>query len=221
LIENAEIFGREVMIELQPEYAEQFAALMRFLLVTPELRPSVRGSGEIGSKEHILQLAARYAQARSPKRPKPPSTVPDPLVSFILNIYFSVGSSRLEDAKREHQWAMAAENMVGDLLERYLASILEPEGWVWCSGSVVKAVDFVKFREDDFWAALQVKNRDNSENSSSSAIRNGTQIEKWFRTFSKTGKTNWEAFPDEEFCDRLSEQNFYAFVKEYLTRLQD
>jgi SinI restriction endonuclease len=220
LIENAEDVGRAAICELRPEYEKQFVALMQFLLVTPELRPSARGKLEIGSEEHIYRLAAAYVQARTPNEPKPPSTVPDPLVSFILNVYFSVDEARLEVAKREHQWAMAAENMVGDLLERYLASILEPEGWVWCAGSVIKAVDFVKPQVGGDWVALQVKNRDNSENSSSSAIRNGTKIKTWVRTRARTGKTNWGAFPDAEFRDRLSEQGFHDFVKAYLADLK-
>lgn len=220
MIKHAEEVGRTAMFELHPEYEKQFATLMRFLLATPELRSAARGKFTIGGEEHIYRLAVTYVQARTPNTPKPPSTVPDPLVSFILNVYFSVDEGRLEDAKREHQWAMAAENMVGDLLERYIASILEPEGWVWCAGSVVKAVDFVKPLERGDWVALQVKNRDNSENSSSSAIRNGTKIEKWFRTFSQTGKTNWGAFPDAEFRDQLSEQSFHDFVKAYLADLK-
>jgi hypothetical protein len=96
---------------------------------------------------------------------------------------------------------MGAENLVGDLLERYLASVLEPHGWIWCSGAMVKAVDFIlpPSTSGGAWRMLQVKNRDNSENSSSSAIRAGTEIEKWHRTFSK-----------------LSEENFERFVRTYL-----
>ena len=67
------------------------------------------------------------------------------------------------------------------------------------------------------WEAVQVKNRDNTENSSSSAIRHGTTIEKWFRTYSKPSKkratnTNWENFPEEEFRDQLSEEGFLQFI---------
>jgi hypothetical protein len=66
---------------------------------------------------------------------------------------------------------------------------------------------------------LQVKNRDNSENSSSSAIRNGTNIEKWHRTFSKRVGSNWAAFPDDETRDKLSEKAFELFVRQYLSSL--
>ena len=67
---------------------------------------------------------------------------------------------------------------------------------------------------------LQVKNRDNSENSSSSAIRAGTIIEKWFRTFSRRAGSNWAAFPDESLRAQLSEEAFKDFVKEYLRELK-
>ncbi len=65
-----------------------------------------------------------------------------------------------------------------------------------------------------------VKNLDNSENSSSSAIRNGTDIKKWFRTFSKKPGSNWEAFPDEEIKGDVSEEGFRQYVKKYLEELR-
>ncbi len=117
---------------------------------------------------------------------------------------------------------MGAENLVGDLLERYLASVLEPRGWVWCSGSVVKAVDFLRppTRPGAAPLLLQVKNRDNSENSSSSRVRDGTDIEKWFRTYSRTGDTNWPAFPDPTARPYLNEPAFQQFVATYLRDLR-
>ena len=68
------------------------------------------------------------------------------------------------------------------------------------------------------WRLLQIKNRDNSENSSSMAIRKGTSIEKWFRSFSKKTDTNWDQFPDENVKGLVSEEGFRAFVREYLAR---
>ena len=108
------------------------------------------------------------------------------------------------------------------MLERYLASVMEPRGWIWCSGSMVRAVDFVRPPEaaGQGWRLLQVKNRDNSENSSSSAIRSGTAIEKWFRTFSKKPGTNWDDFPDITLRAHLFEEDFQLFVRQYLARLR-
>ena len=51
---------------------------------------------------------------------------------------------------------MAAENNIGLLLERFIASVLEPIGWIWCSGSAVRAVDFI---EPNTGILLQIKNR--------------------------------------------------------------
>lgn len=111
---------------------------------------------------------------------------------------------------------MCAENCVGSLLERYLDSVLRPQGWYWCCGDFVKAVDFISRDENGQWLALQIKNRDNSENSSSSAIRNGTKIQKWFRSFSKKGGTNWDNLPQMMRGYNLSESDFIAFTKKYL-----
>src|SRR6202453_1801536 len=88
----------------------------------------------------------------------------------------------------------------------YLAEKLEPSGrsggrspysesyyagWIWCSGTSVKAVDFIHYDEkNNEWNLLQVKNRDNTENSSSSKIRDNTTIKKWFRTYSQRDTTN-------------------------------
>jgi hypothetical protein len=121
-----------------------------------------------------------------------------------------------ERIKREHQNAMSAENCVGALLERYLDSVLRKHGWHWCCGDFVKAIDFISMDEQGGWLALQVKNRDNSENSSSSAIRDGTPIQKWFRSFSRTGATNWENLPSSTQGCGLSEAGFIAFVRRYL-----
>jgi SinI restriction endonuclease len=88
---------------------------------------------------------------------------------------------------------------------------------------LVKAVDFVlpPAKSELPWRLLQVKNRDNSENSSSSAIRKGTDIEKWHRTFSRKRGENWGAFPDKTAKDTLSEKGFRDFVETYLQRLKE
>jgi len=121
-----------------------------------------------------------------------------------------------EKIKLTHQQSMCAENAVGALLERYIDSVLRNYGWHWCCGSFVKAIDFIKRAENGNWYELQIKNRDNSENSSSSAIRNNTQIQKWFRTRSRTGETNWNKLPPLMQGHGLSEGGFRLFVETYL-----
>lgn len=141
------------------------------------------------------------------------STTADPAIDVILKAFAGIDDTAT--VSTHHRQAMAAENLLGSLLERYLASILEPHGWVWCAGNTVRAVDFLS---PDLAIALQVKNRDNSENSSSSAIRRGTTIEKWFRIYSASGRTNWARFPAQVAGIQPSEEGFYAYIQDYALR---
>lgn len=142
-------------------------------------------------------------------------TKPDPVVNEVLQAFFGKTPSELSAIEEGHRMSMAAENLVGGLLERYIATLLEQKGWIWCCGNTMRAIDFLK----DSPASprlLQIKNRDNSENSSSSAIRSGTQIEKWFRVKSRTGQTCWDILPDNQ-NGVLTEQGFYEFVGKLAT----
>jgi hypothetical protein len=221
---HSEAYARDAMAAINPPLADKYANLIKLLVMNPEAASKMRGNNSpaVGTEAYIRAQAASFSSSRVPRAPEPPATVPDEMVSFILNNYFNVPEGNLERAKNEHLLSMGAENLVGELLERYLASIMEPRGWIWCSGSTVKAVDLIKppAASGGTWKLLQVKNRDNSENSSSSAIRNGTDIEKWFRTFSRRTGSNWGAFPDAEIRPLVSEAGFREFVKKYLEALK-
>lgn len=216
--------ARDAMLSVNPNLVEPYVSLICFIGQFPEFASAGRSASaaKAGSTEYIKSQAAAFSAARDPRTPKVPATVPDDMVSLILHEYFEIPDAELERAKQQHSLSMGAENLIGDLLERYLASVLEPLGWVWCSGAMVKAVDFVKppSKAGGDWQMLQVKNRDNSENSSSSAIRSGTKIQKWHRTFAKKSASNWAAFPDPSLRDELSEPGFKRFVQDYLRRLK-
>lgn len=174
----------------------------------------------LNEREYLAILAARYHQARLPSSPSIPKTIPDSVISIILENFYEIDPSRLEQVSQEHALSMSAENIVGHLLERYIAEHAEPRGWAWAAGSFVKAVDFVMLGKDMKWKVLQVKNRDNSENSSSSQVRTGTEILHWFRTYSARDATNWENFPDLFIAKAVSEEGFKAFVVQYLNKLK-
>lgn len=210
-----------VMQALQPALVQGFGALADCLLVEPALAISIKGC-DVGTAEYYQRLAARYVQGRVPKKPQAPSTVSDDLVGVVLQHYFAIPAAELPRIQHTHSLSMGAENIVGDLLERYIANCLEPLGWVWCAGATMRSVDFIKppERESGSWTLLQVKNRDNSENSSSSAIRSGTNIQHWHRSFSRKAGSNWAAFPDESVRDQLSEEGFKAFAVATLKALR-
>lgn len=195
-----------------------FLGIIRYLAANPN-RLSWRGREipDLKTEEGVLVIGNRYFEAfNSSHFSTIPSTVPDPMVSIIMAEAFGYSTEQCGEIKLSHQRSMLAENAVGTLLERYLDLNLRKFGWYWCCGDFVKAIDFIKESPNGGWVEFQVKNRDNSENSSSSAIRNGTQIEKWFRTKSRTGATNWDNLPASMQGCGMSEEGFKQFVKEYL-----
>lgn len=164
------------------------------------------------------EVTKSFFNGRRPKHPTKPTTESDPAVLAVLTHYFNYHKEQSSTLESIHKNAMASENIVGDILERYIASVIEPKGWIWCAGSIIKSVDFIR-KNNDKWELLQIKNRDNSENSSSKAIRNGTNIKHWFRTFSRKKQTNWENFPDSTAT--LSEEGFRKFLIDYIEKLKN
>jgi hypothetical protein len=113
---------------------------------------------------------------------------------------------------------MTIENLIGDLLEEYLSLKLNENNWFCCWGSTIDAVDFIK----PDGSLIQIKNSDNSENSSSSRVRNNTTIQKWKRRKSSKADTfYWDEL--NQILDRsdLSEESFREFVKNTIERNPD
>lgn len=167
----------------------------------------------IFDKDFKSKLFNKFCKGREIKCPSYPKTIQDDFIKIILKEYYN--SDNVNEWIEIHRKSMSAENILGTYLEIYIASVIEEHGWIWCSGEIVKSIDFIK-RTNGSWKKLQIKNRSNSENSSSNKIRKGTDIKKWFRSNATTGKTMWENFPDDELTKILSEKNFVEFVVEYL-----
>ena len=142
---------------------------------------------------------------------KPSNVKRDPILTHVLQISNSnLSVANIEEIFDNHTLAMAIENNIGSLLEDYIASVLEPKGWVSAWGSTLHAVDFYKPKANIF---LQVKNRSNSENSSSMSVRIGTDIKKWYRINAQSGKTYWTELEKITGVKGFSEQGFFDFIK--------
>uniref|UniRef100_UPI003F5842B3 SinI family restriction endonuclease n=1 Tax=Vibrio cholerae TaxID=666 RepID=UPI003F5842B3 len=63
-----------------------------------------------------------------------------------------------------------------------------------------------------------MKNRNNTENSSSSQVRNGTDIIKWHRLNASNGTKYWSQLVDITGCKSLSEENFKLFIKQVVIK---
>ena len=130
---------------------------------------------------------------------EPKKTCSDPALAKIVKNACGLDNNEIVVMEKAHNLFMSAENIQGELLEEYIAENVKNFGWLWCSGNSIRAVDFCK---RDGSALLQIKNKNNTENSSSSAIRNGTKIEKWYRL--KTRKKNGIPYPSYEW-DKLND----------------
>jgi hypothetical protein len=147
---------------------------------------------------------------------KPSNAKRDPILDHVLRVSNpDLSAKDIGKIFENHALGMSIENNIGGLLEDYIASNLEPKDWISAWGSTVRAVDFYKPKEDKF---LQVKNRSNSENSSSMSIRKGTNIQKWDRIDARTGKTHWEELGKITGVIGMSEEGFFAFVKDAIAK---
>ncbi len=159
-------------------------------------------------------------------------TCSDPALAKFVKIACGLDGDKVGKMEKAHNFFMSVENILGELLEEYIAENVKDLGWIWCSGNTLRAVDFCK---EDGPVLLQVKNKNNTENSSSSAIRKGTKIKKWCRL--KTKKENGEPKPsyrwdklndiinsglddDEEPCE-MSEEDYQDFLKKVAKRNPD
>lgn len=206
-------------IESELGLVEAFVSICHFLHDHPNALSwrSRKNRPDVYTQAGIARLAERYFNSyRRSDFPKAPGTVPDEAVSIVMRAAYGYSAAQCETIKLEHQHSMCAENCVGALLERYIDSVMRSHGWHWCCGDFVKAIDFINRGQNGQWLALQIKNRDNSENSSSSAIRQGTTIQKWFRSFSRKAATNWDNLPPFMQGYELSEQSFLLFIENYL-----
>jgi len=185
---------------------------------TPELAPKVKGKT---IQEKIINWISKYNSAFN-NRPSvrcsnPPGTTPDPIIDHIISSRLPFwDSDEINKIKYAHRLSMSAENILGLFLEEYLAINLLNHGWHCAWGETIRSVDFC--HEDG--RLLQVKNRSNSENSSSSRVRLGTEIDKWHRIDARTGSYKWIKLSQTLDVPNgiLNEDGFINFIKNILDK---
>ena len=172
-----------------------------------------------GNKEHINKLREKFINGRKEKEFNKTDIIPDFAVYEYIKTKYNFDDEEKEMVKKHHNISMDAENKMGHYLEEYIYNNIKSENWVWCTGDILRSMDFIKKTKNNKkepWFALQVKNSDNSENSSSNKVRKGTKIKirHWFRRFSKKNKTNWDKLVEITGCENLSNENFLEFLRE-------
>lgn len=161
----------------------ELSKIFKVALGDKTLFPNINLSGGPATYSHYLEKWIKgyvdaYNNRPSCRSASPKSACSDPAIRLIVQTITNANDSLACDQERHHNLFMSAENIQGNLLEEYIAQNVANLGWLWCQGNVLRAVDFCTC---DGSSLLQVKNKSNTENSSSSAIRTGTQIKKWYR----------------------------------------
>jgi hypothetical protein len=181
--------------------------------------PGNIGGGADDERSAIQKWLQKYQagmEGRASKRISNQSgTIADPIIEEIIGARLAhLTKDDLHKVTYAHRIGMSAENILGLMLEEYLSIHLLRHGWHCAWGETVRSVDFVN--EDG--SLLQIKNRSNSENSSSSAVRDGTKIEKWYRIKADRVEYMWASLNEICGTEHLGENDFVAFVKETIRR---
>lgn len=146
------------------------------------LFPVINVSAPQTPEKYIEKWIKKYTDALhnlpSKRVAKAKNSCSDPALKTIVKTIRNLSDEAIDIEEKNHNLFMAAENVQGNLLEEYIANQIEPYGFVWCMGEILKAIDFCS---SDGRVLLQIKNKFNTENSSSNKIREGSSIEKWYR----------------------------------------
>lgn len=207
--------------------------LFAIAMESKSLFPSINMPNGEGWQHYIGRWVDGYAKAhRNPpsgRTASPKSSCSDLAIKEIVRVATQISERDATDMETHHTLFMSAENCQGGLLEEYIDTVIAPLGWIWCKGNTLRSVDFCT---TDGGYLLQVKNKSNTENSSSSAIRAGTTIEKWYRLGTRT--MHGEKVPDYRWgdlnaiirkktgqCANLSEDGYIAFIRRVVSANRD
>lgn len=211
------VIAKKIAEELDINWDKEAKTVFSVIANDIDRAPRVGGkndSSEDCIRKWLLKYRNGYEGRPSQRISKPLGTVADPIIEKMVEARLSgISDDELSKITFSHRLAMSAENILGLMLEEYLATNLAQSGWACAWGETVKSVDFV--HSDG--RLLQIKNRSNSENSSSSKVREGTSIKKWHRIDANTGNTNWENLAKTHLIVGLSETGFIDFSKKCLT----
>jgi SinI-like restriction endonuclease len=197
---------------------EPLLEVLTYCCQHPQLFPFIKGAKNPTdyAAKWVRRFVTGYEKRPSANRGGPLKTVPDSIIDGIAEIrliHEGLPEASIGLIREAHRFSMAIENLVGGLLEEYVDSIGSRFGWICCWGASVRAVDFLNPKLDKL---LQVKNRSNSENSSSKAIRVATGILAWYRIDAETGDTEWDELNSLMGCKDFSEEDFEAFIRNTL-----
>src|SRR5690554_1202011 len=225
-LSNFTSYDRNNLLEIVKQQAgddldKSLMVVANRIIDLPEYSCTINIKKDQSVSDYMEKWTAKYIRGYknrpSQRTSKPIGTRHDPLLDEIIAARLSENVIDLDAIKYGHRLSMSAENIAGPLLEEYIAVKLLKYDWHCCWGDTMKSIDFC----NSDGKLLQIKNSDNSENSSSRTVRDGTEIMHWFRRFSRREETNWPALNSlvgvTKKEDILTELDFRNFVKEAIS----
>jgi hypothetical protein len=140
------------------QFLEAHDTILRACYRNPQLAPTTKKAKtpEELAKVWLEKYENGYKNRISRRISQLPHTVADPIVNTIINARLTgLTTEHLEQIKYAHRLSMSAENILGLLLEEFLADKLARYGWFCCWGESIRHVDFCNVDG----SLLQVKNR--------------------------------------------------------------
>ena len=190
-IEQFNVSDKEIRNYFSEKYADHIPknlnSLFEIAMSNKNLFPNMNLTDKATHEDFIDRWVRGYLEAENnPARNRnasPKGSCNDPAVKAIVQMVTHASDDEVSIQESYHNLFMSAENIQGALLEEYIDSVISEYGWIWCKGNTLHAIDFCT---SDGKRLLQIKNKSNSENSSSNNIRAGTSIKKWYRLGTKT-----------------------------------
>jgi hypothetical protein len=204
-------------------YSKNLEVVLTSAIRNPSLLPNLgyKNKKKIRLEEYVEKWVKSYLNAfdnrPSVRNAKKSSVVPDTLPKEILKIAIKgkINKKELLKMVKGHILLMRIENIIGGFLEEYLSVKLLKYDWYSSWGNTIDAVDFCHISG----ILMQVKNSDNSENSSSVRVRHGTKIIKWARRKStEANKYFWGDLNKELGITNLSEKGFRNFINKKIKK---
>lgn len=197
-VTNQEVRDAFLKITKNNIFYNDLQIILEVGLKDKSLFPNMRLPTDTTYIEYLEKWIKGYAESvknpPSQRMASPKGSCSDPAIQTIVQIATEADAEYVKRMSAYHNLFMSAENIQGNLLEEYISGVIRPYGWIWCNGNVLRAIDFCS---SDGAMLLQIKNKSNTENSSSSAIRTGTNIKKWYRLGTQT--RNGEKLPSSKW----------------------
>lgn len=208
-----QILVKNAICSFDASLEAEFILVMDYLHSNKSAAPKFRGKKPpiFPSAEYIEKSAEKFVNGRKIPALNWSTKLTDPLLPLALNIFLGLTPAEIVKSIEIHKKLMLIENKVGEILESYISEKYSSKGWVWCSGSTVKTIDFIRKNEDGTFEILQIKNKDVSENSTSTLGRGGIPV--WQRLKGKRATSNWDNFPENSAEKIMSEKEFIEYAE--------